>query len=97
MDYTEEQKDLLLDRLFNGVVCLDIYRDIDIRHRNYGLSYYNLKYNEFTLSRRQIWDFFTIHYDYKYQEIKDLTQGILRDTTKRKELTTSQLRRYPRR
>jgi len=88
MTYTQEQKDLLLDRLFDGVVCFNIYHDIDISHRSYGLSYYNPKTNEFWLNWYQIWQFFQNKNIYNHQEIKDLTQGVLRDLTERKELTT---------
>jgi len=81
-------KNLLLDRLFDGVVCLNIYSDIDIIHRNYGLSYYNPKTNKILLNYTNIWQFFEEKNGYNYQEIKDLTSTILRNLTKRKELTT---------
>jgi len=91
MIYTQEQKELLLDRLFDGVVCMDIYGDIDIRHRNGTLSYYNLKTNEFRLNWLQIWRIFETKYKYNTQEINDLTSGILRELTKRKELTSKRV------
>jgi len=88
MTYTQEQKELLLDRLFDGVICLDIYRNVNIRHKKFYYSYYNPKINEFSLSWFQIWRFFETNNSHNYQEIKDLTETILRDLTKRKELTT---------
>jgi len=88
MKYTQEQKNLLLDKLFDGFICFNIYDDIDIEHKNKRLSYYNPKINEFSLSWFQIWQFFEEKTGYNYQEIKDLTSTILRDLTKRKELTT---------
>jgi len=88
MTYTEEQKYLLLDNLFDGVVCLDIYGDIDIEHKNRRLSYYNTKTNKILLNYANIWEFFEEKNRYNYQEIKDLTEGIMIDLTKRKELTT---------
>jgi len=87
MTYTQEQKELLLDYIFDGVACFNIYRDIDIFHPNNRLSYYKSKTNEFVLSYSNIWQFFEEKNGYNYQEIKDLTSTILRDLTKRKELT----------
>jgi len=88
MKYTEKQKDLLLEKLFDGVVCLNIYRDIDIIHKSNNLSYYNTKTNEFWLNSRQILATFETNSSGKYQEIKELSEAILRDLTKRKGLTT---------
>jgi len=48
--YTEEQKDLLLDKLFDGVVCFDIYNNIDIFHKKNFSSYYNPKNEVFWIS-----------------------------------------------
>jgi len=89
MTYTQEQKELLLDKLFDGVVCMDIYYDIDIIHRSYGLSYYNPKTNEFVLSYNYIWKFFENENRDNYYEIEELISSILRDTTERKELITN--------
>jgi len=89
MTYTQEQKDLLLDKLFDGVVCLDIYINVDIIHKNNKLSWYSPKTNIFWLSYTNIWQFFETNNSHNSQEIKDLTEGILRDLTKRKELTTA--------
>jgi len=89
MTYTQEQKELLLDRLFDGVVCMDIYGDIEITHKNEHLTYYNPKTNMFWLNWYQIWSFFLDKNDNNRQEINDLTSGILRELTKRKELTTT--------
>jgi len=89
MKYTQEQKKLLLDKLFDGVVCLDIYGDINIRHKKNNYSYYNPKYNIFSLDLISIWNFFNKKNIDNYEEIKDLTGGILRDLTNQKELTTT--------
>jgi len=88
INYTQQQKDLLLDKLFDGVVCLNIYGDIDIIHKSNNLSYYNPKYNVFRLNYDNIWQFLREKNGYNHQEIRYLTEGILRDLTKRKELTT---------
>jgi len=89
MNYTEKQKNLLLDRLFDGDVCLDIYNNrINIIHYNYYLSHYNFNGYEFWLNWYQIWVFFENKNKDTYQEIEDLSEAILRDLTKQKELTT---------
>jgi len=53
--YTSEQKELLLDHLFDGFVCLDIYDGIEIIHKNRGISYYIPESNIFLLNKFQIW------------------------------------------
>jgi len=88
MNYTQEQKDLLLEKLFDGVVCLNIYRDIDIRHNKFNYSYYRPKSNRFLLNWDNIWRFFENENADDYLEIKDLTEAILRDLTKQKGLLT---------
>jgi len=95
MTYTKEQKELLLDRLFDGVVCFNIYNDIiDIIHPNRYISYYNSKLNKFYLSWDNIWFFFESKEYRNYEEIKDLTCSILRYLTKRNTLTTFNLQYY---
>jgi len=89
MKYTQEQKDLLLDRLFDGVVFFNIYDTIRITHINNKKSWYNPKTSLFWLSYSNIWHFFENENIYNFQEIKYLIEPILRDTTERKELTTN--------
>jgi len=88
MTYTEEQKDLLLDLLFNGVVCFNIYHDIHIRHKNKYLSIYYPKIKAFKLNWDNIWRFFVNKNADNYIEIRDLTSTILRDLTKQNKLKT---------
>jgi len=89
MRYTQKQKQLLLDNIFDGVVYFNIYGNIDIKHKNRNLSFYNPKANNFVLSWDNIWRFFENKNDDNYFEIKDLTQGILIDLTKQKKLITN--------
>jgi len=88
MYYIQEQKELLLDKLFDGVVCFDIYRNVNIRHRNGYLSHYRLKSNRFLLNWKQIWNFFENKNRDNFLEIRELTSSILIDLTKQKKLTT---------
>jgi len=87
MKYTQQQKELLLDKLFDNVICLNIYIGVDIIHKNKFLSYYNPKTNMFWLNWDNIWKFFKNGDNYK--KVKKLTEAILRDLTGQKELTTS--------
>jgi len=94
MSYTQQQKELLLDRLFDGVICMDIYGDVEIIHKNNNLSYYNPKFNQFSLSWKRIWNFFEYKKVGNYQEVKNLTSTMLRDFTKRNILTRFNLLDY---
>jgi len=85
--YTQEQKELLLDKLFVGVIHFDIYKYIEIEHTKRYISYYYPKFNQFSLSWEEIWNFFEYKKQGNYQEVKDLTQSILKDLTKRNVLT----------
>jgi len=86
MTYTQEQKELLLDKLFDGVVCLNIYDYIDIRHKSYNKSFYRPKTNIFWLNDIQIWNSFKNKKNDNYQEIRDLTSTILKDLTGQNEI-----------
>jgi len=88
MTYTPEQKELLLNLIFDGVVCLDIYDGIDITHKNHFFSRYNFNEYEFWLNWYQIWSFFEGVIGDDYEKIKDLTSTILRDLTKQNKIKT---------
>jgi len=90
MTYTQEQKDLLLDKLFDGVICLDIYNNIEIIHKNSNISYYIFGSNTFRLSWSNIWKFFENEKNDNQQEIEELTSNILIDLTKREGIKTHQ-------
>jgi len=92
MNYTQEQKQLLLDNLFDGVVYFNIFEDINIIHRNRFFSIYQLKYNKFWLSQPNIWRFFENEKRNNFYQIIELTQNILKDLTKQKNIRTENLR-----
>jgi len=94
MNYTESQKELLLDKLFVGVICFNIYNDITIIHKymilnvhNYNLvSKYFSRHKKFFLSMEQIGLYFQDNEHPYYEEIRDLTQTILKDLIKQNQL-----------
>jgi len=73
MNYTQEQKELILDNLFNGVVHFNIYCEINVKRKNYYL------YN--------VCRFYENENKNNYREVKDLIEGILRKLPGIKEIT----------
>lgn len=87
MNYIREQKELLLNKLFDGVICFDILNNkINIIHKTDEVSYYDVKNNIFYLSYFKIWRFFET--DGSYLQVQDLTSAILKALTLQNKLTT---------
>ena len=101
-----EDKEFLkmLDHIKKTITNPDFKEFVDDKHPNYifiGLSKddiymeHDLKIGHFWLNYDKIWSFFESEFGYNYQQIKNLTEGVLELHCKLKEVTTIGVRNPP--
>jgi len=93
--YTKQQKEYLLDLLFEGSIFIDLYcNDINplvhIEHTDKDFSSYIQDLNHFPLHRTKILDKFSKKFKCTNNESIQITTLILRDITKIKDITTGE-------
>ena len=96
-EFFDEEFFKILKHIKKTITNPDFKEFIDTKYSNYiwhGLSLddiymrQNLKTNTFWLDYDKIWTFFESDFVYNYNEIKELTEGVLRTHYNLKEVTT---------